>query len=451
MKTKVTSMIEGNPSKLILTFAFPLMIGNIFQQLYTVVDTMVVGQALGVSALAALGATDWLNWLCSGLVQGFAQGFCILMAQEFGAGNYKRLKRVILNAIFLSAICALLVLVASETLAQPVLKLLHTPDDIIGNSLLYLRIIFLGMPIIMAYNLSASILRALGDGRTPLHAMIVAAITNIILDFIFVLIWGWGIAGAAIATLLAQLLSSVYCFYFIRKIEILKTEKDDLTLDTGICTKLLNLGYPVAFQNTVIFIGGMIVQSVVNNFGVLFIAGFTATNKLYGILECAAISYGYSMTTYAGQNLGAGSIPRIRKGVRSAIVISLFTSLAITVCMLVFGRTILGWFLSGDTDQVSATMEIAYHYLSIMSIFLPILYLLYIIRSTLQGVGDTIMPMVSGIAEFVMRVGTALLLPLIMGQEGIFYAEILAWTGADIILLAAYFYHCTKWKRNASA
>ena len=147
----VKDMTKGNSAKILFYFAIPMILGNIFQQLYTVVDTMVVGQVLGVSALAAVGATDWLNWLCSGLVQGFAQGFCILMAQEFGAGNYKRLKRVILNAIFLSAICALLVLVASEALAQPVLKLLHTPDDIMGNSLLYLRIIFLGMPIIMAY------------------------------------------------------------------------------------------------------------------------------------------------------------------------------------------------------------------------------------------------------------------------------------------------------------
>ena len=447
MKTKITNMTEGKPAKLIFTFALPLMIGNIFQQLYTVVDTMVIGRALGVSALAALGATDWLNWLFSGLVQGFAQGFCILMAQEFGAGNYKRLRKVIFNSLFLSLICSTLVLITSQACARPVLLLLNTPTDILGNSLLYLRIIFLGMPVIMAYNLSASILRALGDGKTPLHAMIVASIANIILDLLFVLVFHWGIAGAAIATILAQLLSSVYCFWFIKKIDILKTEKEEMTVDKNICGKLLNLGYPVAFQNTVIFVGGMIVQSVVNKFGVVFIAGFTATNKLYGILEVAATSYGHSMTTYAGQNLGAGNTNRIRQGVRSALWISLVTSVTISAFMLIFGKMILSWFISGDPSQVEATLAVAYRYLVIMSLFLPILYVLHTVRSTLQGIGDTIMPMVSGCAEFIMRVGAALLLPLVIGQDGIFYAEILAWSGAVIVLVSAYFYHVNKWNK----
>ena len=451
MKAKITNMTEGSPSKLIITFALPLMVGNIFQQLYTVIDTMVVGRALGVSALAALGATDWLNWLFSGLVQGFAQGFSILMAQEFGSGNYKRLRKVIFNSLILSVICSLLILVISQACAHPILTLLHTPDDIMDNSLLYLRIIFLGMPVIMAYNLSASILRSLGDSKTPLHAMIAASITNIVLDLIFVLIFHWGIAGAAIATLLAQLLSSVYCFYFIRRIEILKTAKEELVMEKAICGKLLLHSSPIAFQNTVIFIGGMIVQSVVNSFGVLFIAGFTATNKLYGILESAATSYGYSMSTYAGQNLGAGNIKRIRKGVRSAMLIALATSFTISFIMLLLGRYILTWFLSGDPAQIEAALEIAYHYLAIMSLFLSTLYLLYIIRSTLQGTGDTFMPFVSGIAEFVMRVGAALILPRFLGQDGIFYAEILAWIGADVILLGAYIYHVCQWSRLPNA
>lgn len=447
MKAKITNMTEGSPSKLIITFALPLMVGNVFQQLYTVIDTMVVGQALGVSALAALGATDWLNWLFAGLVQGFAQGFSILMSQEFGSGNYKRLRKVIFNSIILSTICSLLVLVSSQACAAPVLTLLHTPDDIMGDSLLYLRIIFLGMPIIMAYNLSASILRSLGDSKTPLHAMIVASITNIVLDLVFVLVFRWGIAGAAIATLLAQLLSSVYCFYFIARIEVLKISHDELAMEKELCEKLLFLGFPIAFQNTVIFIGGMIVQSVVNSFGVIFIAGFTATNKLYGLLESAATSYGYSMSTYAGQNLGAGNIKRIRKGVRSAVLIALVTSLTISIIMLFLGRNILTWFLSGDPSKTQAALEIAYHYLAIMSLFLSTLYLLYIIRSTLQGTGDTLMPFLSGIAEFVMRVGAALILPRFLGQDGIFYAEILAWTGADVILLSAYVFHVFQWKR----
>lgn len=444
-------MTSGNPAKLILVFAIPLMIGNVFQQLYTVVDTIVVGQALGVGALAALGATDWLNWLFSGIIQGFAQGFCILMAQEFGAKNYKQLRKVIYNSLLLCVICSVLILVTSEAVAMPVLRLLNTPEEILPDSLLYLRIIFMGMPIIMAYNISASILRALGDGKTPLHAMIVASVTNIILDLLFVLVFHMGIAGAAVATLLAQLLSAAYCFFFIYKIDILKSAKEERTPDKEVCVKLLKLGYPVAFQNIVIFIGGMIVQSVVNSFGVIFIAGFTATNKLYGILESAATSYGYAMTTYAGQNLGAGNIVRIRKGVRWATVIAFLTSSLISISMFLFGKNLLNMFLTGDATQVEEALEIAFRYLKMMSLFLFTLYLLYVVRSTLQGIGNTVMPMISGIAEFIMRVGAALVLPLFMGQEGIFYAEILAWIGADVILLSAYIYHVRKWKKTTSA
>ena len=447
MQSKITNMTQGNPVKLIIIFAIPLMIGNVFQQLYTVVDTMVVGKALGVGALAALGATDWLNWLFSGIVQGFAQGFCILMAQEFGSGNYKQLRKVIYNSLLLCIVCSALVLVTSEAVAQPVLHLLNTPEEIMPDSLLYLRIIFLGMPVIMAYNISASILRALGDGKTPLLAMIIASVTNIVLDLLFVLVFHMGIAGAAIATLLAQLLSAIYCFWFIYKIDILKSVKEERTPNKHVCAKLLNLGYPVAFQNIVIFIGGMIVQSVVNSFGVVFIAGFTATNKLYGILESAATSYGYAMTTYAGQNLGAGNISRIRSGVRWATVIAFLTSSLISISMFLVGKNLLSQFLTGEASQVEEAMEIAFHYLKIMSIFLFTLYLLYVVRSTLQGIGNTVMPMISGFAEFAMRVGAALILPLFMGQEGIFYAEILAWMGADVILLSAYIYHIYKWKK----
>ena len=204
MAANIKVMTEGKPIKLIFSFALPLMIGNVFQQLYTVVDTMVVGQVLGVSALAALGAADWLNWMMLGIIQGFAQGFSILMAQEFGAGNVKRLKKVVGNAVGLSAASAVLLLIAGESIVFPVLSLLQTPGEIIGQSMLYLRIMFAGVPIVMAYNLLASILRALGDGKTPLHAMITAAAVNIVLDIIFVMAFGWGIAGAAAATLIAQ-------------------------------------------------------------------------------------------------------------------------------------------------------------------------------------------------------------------------------------------------------
>lgn len=445
MASNIKSMTEGKPLKLIFSFALPLMIGNVFQQLYTVVDTMVVGQVLGVNALAALGAADWLNWMMLGIIQGFAQGFSILMAQEFGAGNIQRLKKVVGNAIILSAVSAVMLLAAGELGVLPVLRLLQTPPAIIGQSLLYLRIMFAGIPIVMAYNLLASVLRALGDGKTPLHAMVVAAVINIALDLIFVVLFGWGIAGAAAATVIAQFSSGIYCFIHIRKIDILSLCRDDYAPDRELDKKLIFLGLPMAFQNAIISVGGMIVQSVVNGFGVVFIAGFTATNKLYGVLEVAATSYGYAMITYVGQNLGAGHIGRIRKGMRAALGIALLTSAVIAACMLLFGHQILGCFISGQPEEAERTMGIAYHYLAIMSIFLPVLYILHVVRSALQGMGDTVLPMASGIAEFAMRTGSAVLLPMLIGEEGIFYAEILAWAGADVILVSSYFIRMRKY------
>ncbi len=447
MASHVKNMTEGKPVPLIFSFAIPLMIGNVFQQLYTVVDTMVVGKALGVSALAALGAADWMNWMMLGIIQGFTQGFGILLAQEFGAKRYDNLRRSVGNSAVLSLLSAIVLLGIGQLLARPVLELLNTPARILPDALLYLRIMYLGIPVVMAYNLLASILRSLGDGQTPLHAMIVAAATNIFLDLLFVLVLGFGIAGAAIATLIAQLISSLFCLYHIRKIDILTLQKADFRPSGRLPLRLLMLGFPMAFQNAIISVGGMLVQFVVNGFGVLFIAGFTATNKLYGVLEVAATSYGYAMVTYTGQNLGAKRTDRIRKGVKSAILISLLTSLFIALLMLFFGKEILSWFISGTPEEFEQTLQIAYYYLAVMSICLPILYILHITRSAIQGMGNTILPLVSGIAEFVMRAVTAVFLPMLIGEHGIFYAEIMAWTGAVVILIISYFIVIRKMER----
>lgn len=439
MAVHVKNMTSGKPSKLLLTFAFSLMAGNVFQQLYTVVDTMVVGKGLGVTALAALGASDWLNWLMLGVIQGLTQGFGIRMAQEFGAGREDKLRECVGSAAVLSMLFAVLLTAAGQLAAEPVLRLLQTPQEIIAYTILYLRIMFAGVPIVMLYNLLACILRSLGDSRTPLNAMIVASLTNIVLDCLFVLVFQWGIAGAAAATLIAQAVSSVFCFYYIKRITILKLKREDFRLREELTGKLFFLGLPMAFQNGIIAVGGMIVQFVVNTYGVLFIAGFTATNKLYGLLEIAGTSYGYAMVTYVGQNLGAGRMDRIRSGMRAAMGIAMVTSVVIAVCMLVFGKGILGLFLSGSPEVVEQTMRIAYFYLAVMSICLPVLYVLHVTRSALQGMGNTVLPMLSGVAEFVMRTLSVFLLPMLFGETGIFFAEILAWLGADIVLVISYF------------
>ena len=439
MRAKVKDMTTGKPLPLIISFALPLMVGNIFQQLYTVVDTMVVGKALGVDALAALGATDWLYWMLLGMIQGVTQGFGILMAREFGAKQYENLRSVIGSSVTLAALAAVLFLIVGQAVVKPVLMLLNTPDQIMDGSLLYLRIMFLGIPIVMVYNLLATILRSLGDGQTPLQAMIIAALSNIVLDLLFVLVFRWGIAGAAIATLIAQGISSIYCLLKIRKIDFMTLQTHHFTLNPVMAGRLLSLGSPMAAQNAIIAIGGMIIQGVVNGFGVAFIGGFTAANKLYGVLEIAATSYGYAMITYVGQNLGAAKIQRIKSGMGWATAVALATSALIAAVMLLLGRSIIGAFISGAPTEVADAIKVGFTYLSIMSICLPVLYILHVTRSAVQGMGNTVLPMVSGIAEFIMRTGGVLILPALMGENGIFIAEVLAWLGADLILVPSYF------------
>lgn len=439
MAQRIRNMTQGSPLRLIITFALPLMAGNVFQQLYTVVDTAVVGQVVGVGALASLGAADWLNWMVLGIIQGLTQGFSILMAQNFGAEDHRGLSRSIGTSVTLCVISAAVLLLGSQLAAEPVLRLLNTPADIMDGALLYLRIVFGGIPVIMAYNLLASILRALGDSKTPLYAMIVAALINVVLDLLFVMGFHWGIAGAAAATVIAQFFSSVYCFQNVRRITIIRLEKGDLKPTRELTGILMKLASPIALQNAIISVGGMVVQAVINRYGMLFIAGFTATNKLYGILEIAATSYGYAVTSYVGQNLGGGLVGRIKQGMRAATLVALGTSAVIAGAMLLFGNFFLRLFISGTPEEIDTSMQIAYHYLAIMSVCLPILYMLHIYRSALMGLGDTVVPMLSGFAEMAVRIAVALFLPMLMGQEGIFFAEVGAWTAAAILLVAAYF------------
>ena len=439
MSSKVQDMTSGSPARLIMLFAIPLMLGNIFQQLYTMVDTIVVGQIVGVQALAALGAVEWVMWLVLGVASGMTQGFSILIAQYYGAREIKDLKKALAHSYILTAILAAAVLVVSQAGAYGLLRFLNTPGNIIGMSMSYLRVVFCGIPMIAAYNIFASALRAMGNSKTPLTAMILAAIINVVLDILFVAQFHMGVAGAAAATVIAQSFSAVYCFLVLRKINIVKLEKSHFSKDVILDKKLLKLGTPIVFQNVIIAVGGLVVQYVVNGYGFLFVAGFTATNKLYGLLEMAAISYGYAIVTYVGQNLGAKRPDRIKKGVRASAVIAAITSAVISVVMILWGKTILFLFISGDPKQTQQVLEIAYRYLFIMACFLWILYFLYVYRSALQGLGDTVIPMMSGVAEFVMRVGVALLLPLAMGENGIFYAEITAWTGAAVLLAVNYY------------
>ena len=447
MQTK--DMTTGSPAGLILRFALPLMLGNVFQQFYTFVDTMVVGQALGVKALAALGAAEWLTFLMFGLVQGLVQGFSLVMARQFGAGDDKGLKKAVAGAVWLSLGAAVLFTALGQLMLRPVLLLLRTPAEIIDLTLIYLRILYASLPVAFAYNLLAALLRALGNSKTPLQAMTLSSFCNIALDLLFVFGFGWGIQGAAAATVLAQLLAACFCFVKLRGSGLFSLGNKEYYPDRDVIKEQLKLGLPMGLQNMITAMGGLIVQSVINGFGVLFIAGYTAANKLYGLLEIAASSYGYAMSTYSGQNMGAARYDRIGKGLRAANLIGAATALLMSAIMVFFGKPVLGCFLTGDSVTVEGAMRIGYHFLLVLAVFFPFLYILYVTRSCIQGMGNSLLPMISSIVQLVMRTGCALLLPALIGESGVFYGEVCAWLGADLLLAFSYFY-CMKTLRTAA-
>ena len=447
MQTK--DMTTGSPAGLILRFALPLMLGNVFQQFYTFVDTMVVGQALGVKALAALGAAEWLTFLMFGLVQGLVQGFSLVMARQFGAGDDKGLKKAVAGAVWLSLGAAVLFTALGQLMLRPVLLLLHTPAEIIDLTLIYLRILYASLPVAFAYNLLAALLRALGNSKTPLQAMTLSSFCNIALDLLFVFGFGWGIQGAAAATVLAQLLAACFCCVKLRGSGLFSLGNKEYYPGRDVIKEQLKLGLPMGLQNMITAMGGLIVQSVINGFGVLFIAGYTAANKLYGLLEIAASSYGYAMSTYSGQNMGAARYDRIGKGLRAANLIGAATALLMSAIMVFFGKPVLGCFLTGDSVTVEGAMRIGYHFLLVLALFFPFLYILYVTRSCIQGMGNSLLPMISSIVQLVMRTGCALLLPALIGESGVFYGEVCAWLGADLLLAFSYFY-CVKKLRTAA-
>ena len=437
MKTR--DMTAGSPLRLLLLFALPMMAGNICQQLYTLIDAAFVGRGAGTLALAAVGAADWFNWVVLGVIWGYTQGFSVLISQHFGAGEMQEVRRAVGLSVSLTALISVLLVIVSQLLVTPVLRLLETPENIFNQAALYLRILFGALPVLGAYNVEAAILRAVGDAKSPLYAMIIASIINIALDWLFVMVFRWGIAGAAAATVLAQGASAIYCLIIIRRIPSIRFEKKDLAWHGETGGRLLRLGTPLAIQNAIIGIGGMALQRVVNPYQSDFIAGYTATNKLYGLMEMAAVSFGGALGAYTGQNFGARKMDRVKKGVRVGALLSLATSLVILGALFLLGRPILSLFVDPGESQVQYVLDVGQRYLNVMLCALPSLYLLYVYRSALQGMGDTITPMASGLVEFFMRVGMALFLPGLIGPDGIFIAEISAWIGAVILLSIVYY------------
>lgn len=445
MKQKqVTDMTQGSPAKLILTFAVPLMLTNIGQQLYMVVDSSIVGRGVGLKALAAVGSADWTYWLILWTVQGLTQGFAVFISRYFGQQDHRNINRTIAMSTILCGIIGAILTVAGLLVAKPILLLLKTPSDIIGNATTYLMTMVAGTLVVTAYNMAASVLRSFGDGKSPLIAMLIAALMNVGLDLLFVLVFHWGVFGAAIASVTAQLFSFLFCLVRIRKIPYVQFEKDDWKFDGKRAKEMLAFGLPIALQMIVIAISGMVAQSAINLQGSIFVAGYTAMNKMYGLLESTAISLGMAASTFFAQNYGAGKNDRVRSGVRTTALISAILSACVTVVMLIVGKYLLQMFIDANEMGAAESLQIGFHYLVIASAGLVILYLIHIYRNAMQALGNSFWSMISGFAECVFRIAMAKGVILLLGTEVLFFVEPVAWIGALLFIIVPYYAYQKK-------
>ncbi len=431
-------MTSGNSMKQIVLFFLPLLFGNLFQQVYSLVDSIIVGKGIGDKALAAVGASGTLNFLILGFVVGLTRGFGISFSQSFGKGDSKLLRGYVLAAQYISTAMSILFTVLCLLSLKGMLTFLETPSDIFKDAYDYFAIILAGIIITVLNNLAITILQSLGDSKTPLTAMIISSITNIILDVLLVMVMHFGVRGAAIATVIAQAVSYIYCRMGLRKIPILCDETDEnrrflIMPQPSLCLGLLKIGLPVAFMNSVTAAGGMILQYFVNLMGSAYVAAYSVCMKFAGLFEQFGISVGLAILTFVGQNKGAGKYGRIRKGVRQGLALSVLVNIPLVLIQVVIPGTISRLMLS---DPV--TIGYCAEFMPILGVSLFALGWLFVFRYSVQGLGNTMIPMFSGFLEVAMRLGFGFTIGR-MSFRGIAISEVSAWIGAFIMLAMTYF------------
>lgn len=434
-------LTSGSPLKVILMFTLPLVLGNLFQQFYALADTIIVGRFCGVSALASVGATGSVNYLILGFVIGVCNGFAIPIAQLFGARDYKDLRRHVANAAWLCIAGSVVLTVATVALTRPMMELMQTPDDIIDGAVVYIGWIFAGIPFIFLYNMVAAIMRALGDSKTPLYFLILTSALNIGLDLLFIIPFHMGVLGAALATDISQVISGVLSFaYLRRKFDVLKMEKGDIAYSKKACGRLLGIGVPMGLQCSITAIGSVIMQWAVNVLGSTAVAAVTAAGKTQSLLTVPLESVGTAMATYAGQNLGASRMDRVRQGVNSALLIILVYALASAFILHFTDVQIMSLFL--DTAKEVNIVNMGREYLFWNSVFFIPLGALIVWRYTIQGLGFSTLAMMAGVAEMVARTAVAIVLVPILGYFGAELSNPAAWVAACLFLYPAYKWTC---------
>lgn len=442
------SLTSGSPTKLIIGFALPLLVGMLFQQFYSLVDTIIVGKTLGVDALAAVGSTGSINFMIVGFAMGICSGFAIPVAQRFGAEDYKSMRKFVANSVWLSIIISLAMTVVVVALTRQILVWMNTPANIIDQAYSYIVVIFAGIPVIFLYNMTSGIMRSLGDSKTPVYFLLLASVINIALDVIFIVHIGMGVEGAGYATIISQAISGVACLiYIIFKFPLLKIERDEWHWDNSMASRLLGMGVPMGLQYSITAIGSVILQTAVNGLGSAVVASMTAANRIAMFMVTPFDALGSTMATYGGQNVGARKLERLKSGLKSAQLLGSAYSL-IALAIIYFGADyLLLLFLDASETAIIADAKT---FMIIQALFYIPLVAVNVFRFIIQGMGFSTFAILAGVMEMIARTAAAFTLVPWFGFLGACFASPLAWIFADAFLVPAFFATYKKLERNQS-
>ncbi len=436
------NMTEGKPFPIIFAYFIPVLCSTLCQQLYSIIDTIVVGKGIDDMALAAVGATGSISFFIFGFIMGLSSGMAVLMAQAYGSGDYNRLRKTITMGFVSCGIVGIVVMVISIAVMRPLLVLLNTSELIIDDAILYIVMILAGIPLMLAYNCLGAILSSLGDSRTPLVAVIIASVINIFLDIFFIITCGMGVEGAALGTLIAQSVAGLFCFFKVRKIEFIRLKRDDWRFDWRLIGEEFKVGVPVAFMNSVTAIGCILLQYFVNLLGVNYTAAYSACSRLTEFMMQPCTAVGMTISTYAGQNLGAYKIDRIKQGLKDCFLLS--SALAvITGALLLFAPEFLASLMLSDKENIALAVQ----YLRICGSMMWSISFLFLVRNTCQGMGLTFIPMISGFLELIARVIVVIRFTPVLGYSAIALAEVSAWASA-FVLNGVYLWIKLRWLKR---
>lgn len=442
VQNKTNDMTVGNPAGLIIRFMIPVCLGNIFQQLYNIADSVIAGQFLGVDALAAIGSTGALMFFVTGWLNGMASGFAVLVSQWFGARRYDLMRHYVAMSVYLSAVFAAVMTVGLSFANEPILRLMNSPQDLLPDIKAYMGIIYAGLLVTVAYNALAGFLRALGDSKSPLYFLVISGVINVILDIVFIVYFHMGVAGCAYATVTAQAVSALLCLiYIIKRYPILHLKREDFRISFQSFGRLLSLGIPMGLQFSITAIGTILVQGAVNMYGSAHMAGFSAAGKIQNITATVFVAFGATIATYVGQNYGAGKTDRVRQGVRCTQMMVLAWSVVTMAFMFFCGKYMTYLFVNPSEQDV---VQVSVTYFRTVFWAYPFLGSIFIYRNTLQGMGYGLVPMLGGIFELAARSGIVMAVAGKISFAGVCLADPAAWIAALIPLLPYYFYVMKK-------